>query len=85
MALFDNLLSALGLDCEISPYSYRYYVYGSCGGWFEGVSIISYSLSEVIFKTKNGKLKVTGKNLSVKKYVEQEVALSGEIYGVERI
>lgn len=82
MALFENLLGALGLDCELTPYKYRYYVYGKCGGWFEGVDIISYSDEEMIFAVKGGKIRVTGKNLAIKKYVEKEVALSGEIYGV---
>ncbi len=85
MALFENLLDSLGIDCELTPYRYRYYVYGKCGGWFEGVTIVSYSKDEVIFKIHDGKLQVKGKNLSVKKYVEKEVALTGEIYGVERI
>ena len=85
MALFENLLDCLGVDGEITPYKYRCYIYGTCGGWFEGVTIVSYTPEEVLFAVRGGNIKVTGKNLTVKKYVEREVALGGEIFGVNRV
>lgn len=81
--MLENLLSSIGLDSELVPNSYRYSVYGKCGGRFEGVKIESYSPSEVIFSVNGGKITVKGKNISIKKYVEKEVSLSGEITSVE--
>ncbi|MBO4323330.1 MAG: YabP/YqfC family sporulation protein [Clostridia bacterium] len=81
--MFENFFASLGLDCELSPCKYRYSVYGRSGGIFEGVKIESYTPSEIIFSFSGGKLAVTGKNMAVKKYFESEVALSGEICGVE--
>ncbi|MBO4262296.1 MAG: YabP/YqfC family sporulation protein [Clostridia bacterium] len=84
MALYENLLSSLGIDGEVLPYAFRFSVYGGCGGFFEGVKISSFSADEIIFAVSRGKIKVTGKNLCVKKYVEREVVLGGEILCVER-
>ena len=81
--MFENFLSALGLDCELLPNSYRYTVYGKTGGLFEGVKIESYSLCEVVFLIRGGKIIVKGKNITVRKYLESETALSGEITSVE--
>ncbi len=85
MALSDYMLERLGIDREIRPYSYRFSVFGNCGGWFEGVcGIESFSPEEVVLKLGKGKLKVKGKNLTVKKYGEKEIALGGEISSVEK-
>ena len=81
----ENLFSSLGLDCELLPYKFRYQVYGGSGGRFEGVRIDGYTPSEVVFSVRGGKLLVKGKNMSVKKYIENEVSLVGEIFAVELV
>ena len=49
MALSDYMLDRLGIDREICPYSYRFSVFGTCGGWFEGVcGIESFSPAEAV-------------------------------------
>ncbi len=81
--MFDGLFSSIGLSEEIAPCAYRYFVAGRRGGRFEGVKIESYGENEVVFSVRCGKLIVNGRNLSVKKYTENEAELSGEIIGVE--
>ena len=83
MAILENLLECLKIDEELSPSLFRYSVYGKRGGWFEGVKIESYAPSETVFLFKGGKIKVKGKDLSVRKYFENEVSLSGEIISIE--
>ena len=60
-------------------------MFGKRGGRFEGVKIEKYGDGEVVFFVRCGKLVVKGKNLSVKKYTENEAELSGEILGVELV
>ncbi|MBQ7642762.1 MAG: YabP/YqfC family sporulation protein [Clostridia bacterium] len=81
----EKLCKALGVDGEILPCAYRYFVYGSVGAKFECATIESYAPCEIILAVRGGKLKVSGKNLSVENYVENEVVLLGEVSGVAKI
>ena len=83
MAILENILDGLGIDREIRPYPYRFSVFGRVGGWFEGIEgMESFSPEEVVLRLKKGKLRVSGRDLAVRKYGEKEIARGGEILSV---
>ncbi len=85
MSFIENIASFFCGDKEIIPCDFRYEVLGSCGGYFEGVrGILGYSKDEIVLAVKNGCICVSGKNLKIEKLYEKDVAVSGEIYKVEK-
>ncbi len=81
--MLDGLLERFGLTDEITPCKFRYTVCAGRGGIFEGVKRIeNFTGEEVILIVGNGIMTVKGKNLAIKKYGENEVALTGRITGV---
>ena len=86
MSLIDNIKDCfcqneLPLDC-----SYRAVLFGESAGYFENVkSIVSYEKEQVVLSLKNGGLKVSGKDLYIKKYCLGDVVVCGKILSVERI
>ena len=79
--MLDGLLERFGLTDEITPCKFRYTVCAGRGGIFEGVKRIeNFTGEEVILIV--GIMTVKGKNLAIKKYGENEVALTGRITGV---
>ena len=66
--------------------SYRAVLFGDSAGYFEKVkSIVSYEKEQVILSLKNGGLKISGKDLYIKKYCLGDVVICGKIQSVERI
>jgi len=86
MGFLENICRGLGIEADITPCDFRYSVFGKYGGHFEGVKTLkSFGKEEVIIIIKDGEIKITGKNLSIRKYCENEVALNGEITEVKKI
>ncbi len=66
--------------------SYRAVLFGESAGYFENVKgIVSYEKEQVILSLKNGGIKVSGKDLYIKKYCLGDVVICGKILSVERI
>ncbi len=86
MSLIDNIKNCfcqneLPLDCL-----YRAVLFGESAGYFENVkSIVSYEKEQVVLSLKNGGLRVSGKDLYIKKYCLGDVVICGKIKSVERI
>ncbi|MBR1867969.1 MAG: YabP/YqfC family sporulation protein [Clostridia bacterium] len=85
MAFFVDLMRTLGMEGEIAPARFSYEIRGDYGGRFEGVTVESYGQEEVIMKSGRFKIRVKGRSLEIRKYVENEVVLKGEIRSVERL
>ena len=85
MAFFVDFMRTLGFDGEISPARFSFEVRGNYGGRFEGVTVESYKAEEVIMKSGKFKIRVKGKSPEIRKYIENEVVLKGEISSVERL
>lgn len=81
--MLDGLLENFGLTGEITPCKFRYTVCSGRGGIFEGVKRIeNFTKEEVLLVVGGGIMTVKGENLAIKKYGENEVALTGRITGV---
>lgn len=75
-----------GLYCEIKPESFRYCVCGRRGGVFEGVKkILECEPQKMLFATRGGTICVSGENLRIKRFTENETAITGVIKSVETL
>ncbi len=71
--------------CNIfpAPPIYRAVILGDKAGYFENVvGIKSFSPDEIIAFLKKGELKITGKDLCVKKYGDGDLVVCGKIQAV---
>ena len=86
MGFIDNIKDCfcqneLPVEC-----SFRAVLFGESAGYFENVKgIVSYEKEQVILSLKNGGIKVSGKDLYIKKYCLGDVVICGKIISVERI
>ena len=72
-------------ELPVEP-TYRAVLFGDGAAYFENVrAIVGFSQEEIILSLKRGGLKLTGENLSVKKYCSGDVAVCGKIKVIERI
>ena len=86
MSFIENVTCFFCGEKEIVPYDFRYQVFGSRGGYFEGVQgIVGYNDKEVLFAVKSGKISVEGKDLKIEKLYDKDVAVSGKIIKVEKL
>ncbi len=54
------------------------------GGYFEGVKRVDdFSLERIVLRFAKDSVAVEGKELSIKKYCDGDLQLSGEIYGLQ--
>lgn len=61
----------------------RYIIVPDGGGYFEGVKgVEEFSAERIIVDFPRKQIEVTGKNLTIKKYCDGDLHLSGNIYGV---
>lgn len=86
MGLIDNIKDCF-CQCEIpSEPIFRAVLFGECAGYFENIkSIVSYTEEEIVLALSNGCLKISGKNLYIKKYCMGDVVICGKIKKVERV
>ena len=78
MRLYEEIFkSADGLALQ------KYTVVVGGGGYFEGVkSVGDFSPEQVVLFFSKNSLQIDGKRLSIKKYIDGDVELSGEIHTV---
>lgn len=85
MKLFGEIMSRLGVDEEIVFGGVKYVVFDGRCAYFENVKgIDDFSQNEVKILLKNGKLKVLGNGLYIRRFVEGDLAVFGEILSVAR-
>jgi hypothetical protein len=62
-----------------------YTVWAGRGGYFTEVkNILSFRSDEIELVVGKERIKITGKDLGVKKYCERDILLGGDIFAVER-
>jgi hypothetical protein len=85
MQLWKEIYEQLSEDDEpLRGFSYT--VWAGRGGYFAEIrNILSFRSNEIeLIAAGKEKVKITGKNLCVKKYCERDVLLGGDIFTVER-
>ncbi len=85
MKLIKEILGQLASDTDTSLLL-QYYVAEGRGGYFENVrDVASFSSTEIRLLSRGGGVIVKGENLSIRKYVEGDVVIEGDIGGIEKI
>ncbi len=80
MAFGDGILQCLGLKNELSRCPFRITVFGNDGAIIGGVKkIAEITESEIAFITDKKIVAISGKNLKITCYGENEAAISGVI------
>ena len=86
MNFADSIFNELGIN-QCAPTDYRATVYSDYAIYFENIKgIKSYSENEIELYTKKNVIKVTGENISIKRFALSDIILTGKIYsfGVEK-
>lgn len=85
MKLFDEIMSRLGADEEIVFSGVKYVVFDGRCAYFENVKGIGdFTENEIQILLKKGKLKVSGNGLYIRRFIEGDLAIYGEIISVAR-
>ena len=86
MSFIDNIKDCFCQNELPADCSFRAVLFGESAGYFENIkSIVSYEKEQVVLSLKNGGIKVSGKDLYIKKYCIGDVVICGKILSVERI
>lgn len=79
MKLLEQILSELGAD-TLKSFS----IIPDFGGYFRSVKgVTEYSPQKVVIVLKKNRITVTGENLALGKYFEEDLLINGRISGVE--
>ena len=79
MKLLDQILSELGAD-TLKSFS----IIPDFGGYFRSIKgVVEYSSEKVVLALKKSKITVTGENLTLGKYFEEDLLIKGKITGVQ--
>ena len=85
MNLFNEIIGRFGADEELAFGGVKYVIFDGRCGYFEnvkGIGDFSDTLVEILLK--KGKLRVEGKNLYIRRFVEGDLAVYGDISLVAR-
>ena len=86
MSFIDNIKDCFCQNELPTDCSFRAVLFGESAGYFENIkSIVSYEKEQVVLSLKNGGIKVSGKDLYIKKYCIGDVVICGKILSVERV
>ena len=86
MIFIDNIKDCFCQNELPTDCSFRAVLFGESAGYFENIkSIVSYEKEQVVLSLKNGGIKVSGKDLYIKKYCIGDVVICGKILSVERV
>ena len=78
MKLLEQILSELGAD-TLKSFS----IIPSFGGYFRSVKrVLEYSSERIILELKKNKITITGDELTLGKYFEEDLLIKGNIKGV---
>ena len=79
MKLLEQILSELGAD-TLKSFS----IIPDFGGYFRSVKgVVEYSSERILLALKKNKITVTGENLTLGKYFEEDLLIKGKISGVQ--
>ena len=79
MKLLDQILSELGAD-TLKSFS----IIPDFGGYFRSIKgVVEYSSEKVVLALKKNKITVTGENLTLGKYFEEDLLIKGKLKGVQ--
>ncbi len=79
MKLLEQILSELGAD-TLKSFS----VVPDFGGYFRSIKgVAEYSSEKIVLALKKNKITISGENLSLGKYFEEDLFIRGKITGVE--
>ena len=79
MKLLDQILAELGAD-TLKSFS----IIPDFGGYFRSIKgVAEYSSEKVVLALKKNRITVTGENLTLGKYFEEDLLIKGKISGVE--
>ncbi len=85
MSFIENILESLGLNEELNGQFSKITIIGEVAGYFENVkSIKKYSKEEIILLIKKQMVKISGEELTIKKYCEGDLAICGKIKSIVR-
>ena len=79
MKLLEQILSELGAD-TLKSFS----IIPDFGGYFRSVKgVVEYSSEKIVLALKKNKITVTGENLTLGKYFEEDLLIKGKVKGVQ--
>ena len=79
MKLLDQILSELGAD-TLKSFS----IIPDFGGYFRSIKgVVEYSSEKVVLALKKNRITVSGENLTLGKYFEEDLLIKGKITGVQ--
>ena len=79
MKLLEQILSELGAD-TLKSFS----IIPDFGGYFRSVKgVAEYSSEKIVLVLKKNRITVTGENLTLGKYFEEDLLIKGKIKGVQ--
>ena len=79
MKLLEQILSELGAD-TLKSFS----IIPDFGGYFRSIKgVVEYSSEKVVLALKKNKITVTGENLTLGKYFEEDLLIKGKVKGVQ--
>ena len=79
MKLLEQILSELGAD-TLKSFS----IIPDFGGYFRSIkAVVEYSSERIVLALKKNRITVTGENLTLGKYFEEDLLIKGRIKGVQ--
>ncbi len=86
MSFIENIKNCIAYSDSPELNDFRLVSFSFRSIYFENVkSILSFSREEIVLGLKKGALKVSGRELYVKKYCAGDVVICGEIQKLERL
>ena len=83
MKLFEEILDSLQIERELIHNKTKFILYGKKLAYFENVKkIFAFTPTELIVWTKDGKVQVSGTNLTIGQYGDGDLVLQGSIDSV---
>ena len=79
MKLLEQILSELGAD-TLKSFS----IIPDFGGYFRSVKgVAEYSSERIVLSLKKNRITITGENLTLGKYFEEDLLIKGKLKGVQ--
>lgn len=86
MGLSENIFKALQLLEPSAPCYYKVTILGGVGVYVEGVSkILELTKDKIVLLIKKEKILVEGKNLKIKSFINNDIAIHGEVVSVVKV
>lgn len=84
MGFYESICKIIN-GTGVATSSHRITLISNCGAYIEGaLKILDVNSKEVVIAVKEGKIVVSGKNLSLGSYSEKDATVLGEILKIEK-